>query len=208
MMGGVDMPEVIKRRRAELGLSQADLAAKVGVDRRQIRRYESGDTQPSLPGARAIANALGVSIDELAGEDIAARVDLSGDWWACWQTWKNGAELITPHQIRMRQRGDLIDVIAVTRGTPLEEGGYLWRGELRLWDNEVLMGWYVADVAAVRSKGTMYFALHQHGIQLTGRWVGLSYDASVITGWGTVARTEQEAVSLMNSVRQEGAVTT
>ena len=207
MIGYVDMPEVIKRRRSELGLSQAELAAKVGVDRRQIRRYESGDTQPTLAVARAIANALGVSIDELAGEDIANRVDLSGDWWACWQTWKDGAEVINPHQIRMRQRGDLIDVIAVTRGTPLEEGGYLWRGELRLWDNEALTGWYVADEGAVRSKGAMYFALHQHGIRLTGRWVGLSYDGPVITGWGTIARTEREAINLMNSLRQEGAVT-
>ena len=79
MIDGVDMPEVIKRRRSELGLSQAELAAKVGVDRRQIRRYESGDTQPTLAVARAIANAIGVSIDELAGEDIAHRVDLAGD---------------------------------------------------------------------------------------------------------------------------------
>ncbi len=39
------------------------------------------------------------------------------------------------------------------------------------------MGWYTADEAAVRSKGTLYFTLHQHGIHLTGRWVGLSYDA-------------------------------
>jgi hypothetical protein len=28
-----------------------------------------------------------------------------------------------------------------------EDGGYLWRGEPRLWDNELLMGWY----GAVRS---------------------------------------------------------
>ena len=49
--------------------------------------------------------------------------------------------------------------------------------------------------------------LHQHGIRLTGRWVGLSYDGPVITGWGTIARTEREAINLMNSLRQEGAVT-
>ena len=39
------------------------------------------------------------------------------------------------------------------------------------------MGWYIADEGAVRSKGTLYFTLHQHGISATGRWVGLSYDA-------------------------------
>jgi hypothetical protein len=54
----------------------------------------------------------------------------------------------------MRQRGDVLDVTAETRGTQgLDEGGYLWRGELRIWDNEVLMGWYVATEGAVRSKG-------------------------------------------------------
>ena len=32
------MPEVIKLRRAELDMSQAQLAEKIGVDRRQVRR--------------------------------------------------------------------------------------------------------------------------------------------------------------------------
>lgn len=46
------------------------------------------------------------------------------------------------------------------------------------------MGWYVADEGAVRSKGTMYFVLHQHGLHMVGRWVGLSYDGPIISGWG------------------------
>jgi hypothetical protein len=107
----------------------------------------------------------------------------------------------------MRQRGDVLDVTAETRGTQgLDEGGYLWRGELRIWDNEVLMGWYVATEGAVRSKGTMYFALHQHGQRMTGRWVGLSYDGPLITGWGAIARTEEEVLDLMNQLREKGQV--
>jgi len=82
----------------------------------------------------------------------------------------------------MRHRGDVVHITAATRGTPLEDGGYLWQGQLRVWDNEVVMGWYVADEGAVRSKGTMYFVLHQHGIRLVGRWVGLSYDGPIISG--------------------------
>jgi hypothetical protein len=101
----------------------------------------------------------------------------------------------------MRQRGDAIEVVATTRGTPLDEGGYLWRGELNLWDNEILMGWYVADEGAVRSKGTMYFVLHQHGINMTGRWVGLSYDGPIITGWGAIARTQDEVTDLMTNLK-------
>jgi transcriptional regulator with XRE-family HTH domain len=203
----MEMHEVIRQRRSELGMSQGDLAAKVGVDRRQIRRYESGETQPTLSVARTIARALGISIDELAGDETH-RVDLSGDWWACWQSWKDGAESIRPQQVHLRQRGDVVEAVAVARGAPLEEGGYLWRGELRLWDNEILMGWYVADEGAVRSKGTLYYVLHNHGINLTGRWVGLSYDGPIVTGWSSMARTEDEAVALMDKLRDEERTST
>jgi transcriptional regulator with XRE-family HTH domain len=62
----MEMSEVIRRRRTELGMSQADLGAAAGVDARQIRRYESGQSQPVLSVAAAIADALGISINELA----------------------------------------------------------------------------------------------------------------------------------------------
>ena len=198
----MEMNEVIRQRRADLGMAQGDLAAKVGVDRRQIRRYEAGETQPTLPMAKTIARALGITIDELAGDETH-RVDLTGDWWACWQSWKDGAEVINPHEVRMTQRGDAVEIVAVTRGTPLEDGGYMWRGETRVWDNEILMGWYTADEGAVRSKGTLYFVLHQHGIHATGRWVGLSYDGPIITGWSALARAEDEVVALMDTLRND-----
>ena len=140
----MDMHEVIRQRRSELGLSQADIAAKAGVDRRQIRRYESGETQPTLAVAKEIARALGITIDELAGGE-SHRIDVTGAWWAAWQSWHHGKEVINPHEVRMTQRGDTVEIHAVTRGTPLEGGGYLWQGELRIFDNEALIGWYVAD---------------------------------------------------------------
>jgi hypothetical protein len=101
----------------------------------------------------------------------------------------------------MTQRGDLIEIKASARGRSVDAGGYLWSGELRLWDNEILMGWYAADDGAVRSKGTLYFALHQHGINATGRWVGLSYDGPIVTGWATLARTEEDVLAAMDSLR-------
>lgn len=198
----VEMNDVIKQRRAELGMSQADLAAKIGIDRRQVRRYESGETQPTLPVAKSLARALGITIDELAGDETH-RIDLTGDWWACWQSWKDGEEVINPHEVRMSQRGDLVEIVAVTRGTPLDGGGYLWQGEMRVWDNEVLMGWYVANEGAVRSKGTLYFTLHQHGISAIGRWVGLSYDGPIVTGWSALARSEKEVVALMATLKSD-----
>src|SRR5918999_13466 len=75
------MSDVIRRRRADLGLSQGALARAAGVDTRQIRRYEAGEQQPLLSVAIAIADALGVSISELAGR-APSRVTITGDWRA------------------------------------------------------------------------------------------------------------------------------
>ena len=195
------MQDVIKQRRAELGLSQADLATRVGVDRRQIRRYESGDTQPVLPVARAIAQALSITLDQLAGGE-SHQINVTGDWWSSWQTFKDGEEVITFQPVRMRQQGDRVDVQALSRGNvSVEEGGYLWRGELRLWDNEILMGWYAADDGATRSKGTMYFVIHTQGLQMVGRWVGLSYDGKVVSGYAAIAREEDQARELVEGMR-------
>ena len=190
----MEMHEVIRQRRSELGLSQTDLAARVGVDRRQIRRYEAGETHPTLPAAKSIARALGITLDELAGDETH-RIDLSGDWSACWQSWKDGAESVRPQQVRVTQRGDTVELVAAARGAPLEGGGYLWRGEAKIVDNEALIGWYGADESAVRSKGSLYFALHPHGLHATGRWVGLSYDGPLVSGWAALARTEEEATT-------------
>ncbi|NJP27833.1 helix-turn-helix transcriptional regulator [Microbispora hainanensis] len=195
------MSEVIRRRRTELGMSQADLARAAGVDTRQIRRYEAGDQQPLLSVAVAIANALQISVGELAGMP-EHRVNLSGDWWAAWQTFKDGEEIITSQEVRFRQQGELIQLETITRGISVEDGGYMWRGELRLWDNEILMGWYAANDGSVRSKGTMYFVLHTHGINMAGRWVGLSYDGQIMTGWGSMAKTEDEARDLIAELKE------
>jgi hypothetical protein len=45
------------------------------------------------------------------------------------------------------------------------------------------LGWYAANHGAIRAKGTMYFVIHPHGLNLFGRWVGLGYTHKVMTGW-------------------------
>jgi transcriptional regulator with XRE-family HTH domain len=204
-MGSVEMSEVLRRRRTELGMSQAELAEIAGVDKRQIRRYEAGEQQPVLSVAVAIADALKISVGELAGIP-SHKIDLTGDWWASWQTSKDGEEVITLQEVRFRQQGELINLETITRGISVEDGGYHWRGELRLWDNEILMGWYAALDGGVRSKGTMYFVLHPHGQQMAGRWVGLSYDGKIVTGWGSMARDEQEARNVIDELKARGGL--
>jgi hypothetical protein len=65
------------------------------------------------------------------------------------------------------------------------------------------MGWYAANDGSVRSKGTMYFVLHPHGIYMFRRWVGLSYDGSIVTGWGSITHTEDEARDVIAKLKEE-----
>lgn len=190
------MPDVIRQRRAELGLSQAELAAKAGVDTRQIRRYEAGEQQPVLSVAAAIAHALGIPLSELAGMHDHG-TDLSGNWWASWQVSAPGPETTTTQQVRLAQKTDLIQWEALTRGT---EGGHLWRGELRLWDHEILTGWHSATDSAADSIVSVYLVVLPNGASIHGRWVGLGNDRTVVTGWGALAREQQDLQLLITDL--------
>ncbi|WP_217697414.1 divalent cation tolerance protein CutA [Nocardia donostiensis] len=59
--------EVIRLQRSRLHISQGRLAELVGVSQRQIGRYESGEQSPSLTVSVRLAQALEVSLAELAG---------------------------------------------------------------------------------------------------------------------------------------------
>ena len=194
----MDISEVIRLRRAELGLSQTQLAKEAGISLRQLARYEAGEQQPVLSAAVALADALRISLAQLAGQ-ITYDLDLSGTWWCSWQTWKDSIPRIDTHSLEVHQRGDLLQLDA-DRALPVTEGSYRWRGELRLWDNEALIGWYRSTDAAVRSKGSLYLALHPHGTHAWGRWVGMSYDGAVITGWGAIARSEDESSKVVQEL--------
>lgn len=205
MMDTMELGEIMRQHRQELNLSQAELAAKVGVDKRQIRRYEAGDAQPTLPIARAIATALAITVDELAGGE-AHRVNLTGQWWASWQTSRDGVEKVASQQVEIRQEATQLRIATITRGLSEEEGGYHWNGELRLWDNELLLGWYAATEGSIRSKGTLYFVLHPHGLNMSGRWVGLGYDGRIMTGWASMAHTREESETTMTRLTESSGI--
>lgn len=199
----MDMAEVMRSRRAALGLSQAELARLAGTNVRQIGRYEKGETQPLLPAALKIADALDISVSELAGRE-PHHLDLSGRWFAAWQTYKDGVQRIDVHGLLIRQQGDFLQLTAERAAIPLEGGSYAWRGELRLFDGDTLMGWYASTEAAVRSKGTMYLKLHHHGLHALGRWVGESYDGDIVTGFGGIARDETQAGDAVRALVDQG----
>jgi len=58
-------PERLTALRKQKGLTQTQLAERVGVAVLQIRRYEAGSSQPTLDVIRRLAVALAVSSDML-----------------------------------------------------------------------------------------------------------------------------------------------
>ena len=59
----------IRRLRMERGWSQGEAAALAGMHIRRYRNYEYGNTGVPMDAAVALADAFGVSLDELAGRE-------------------------------------------------------------------------------------------------------------------------------------------
>ena len=55
----------LKRIRTEKNISQGDIAESLGVSRGFVSNLENGKTNPTLATITRIANAVGVSTDEL-----------------------------------------------------------------------------------------------------------------------------------------------
>ncbi len=55
-------PTILRRLRAQAGMTQQALATAVGLSRVQVARLENGTRQPSLETAQRLATALGQSL--------------------------------------------------------------------------------------------------------------------------------------------------
>jgi transcriptional regulator with XRE-family HTH domain len=65
----------LRARRRELGLSQSDLAVRLGVSFQQVQKYERGSNRVAASTLVAAAAALDVTVAWLVGEDSAPRED-------------------------------------------------------------------------------------------------------------------------------------
>lgn len=59
----------LRSLRVVRGLNVAALAKASGIDATQLGRYESGTREPLLSSASRLADALGVTLDQLAGRN-------------------------------------------------------------------------------------------------------------------------------------------
>ena len=61
----------IKALREQAGLTQTELAERANVDQSAVSRWESGDTHPRRRQIPILAQALGVSLEDLTCEGNA-----------------------------------------------------------------------------------------------------------------------------------------
>ncbi|MFD4428752.1 helix-turn-helix domain-containing protein [Nocardia sp. NPDC058497] len=198
--------KVIQERRRLLGLSQPALATAIGVSSRQITRYESEEQSPTLPVAIRLADALQISLAELAGI-VDNRIDLAGRWWAAWQKAANHGDEVEVTPVTIRHEGDhlLIDSAAETPAAQ-DDPATQMRGEMRVWDGDALTGW-VRGMDVGWPIGTIYYSLHPQGAHAVGSWTTKSGADGVVRGWSALAREKSDAEKLLSElVRTDGTV--
>ena len=62
--------QIIREARVRAGLTQAELAARLGRDRAQVARWETGGQEPSFENLRAVVEACGFVLKlEIAERD-------------------------------------------------------------------------------------------------------------------------------------------
>ena len=166
----------------------------------QIARYEAGEQQPVLSVAahwptHSTYRSTNSPDAPAPNKSCPAPGGLHG------RPTRDGVERIDTHTLDITQRGERLILDAEVHD-PSRKGHTLGAEKLRLWDTETLMGWYRSTDSAVRSKGTMYFALHPHGAQAWGRWVGAGSATTGLssTGLAALARNENEARQTMQSL--------
>lgn len=73
----MDLGKKIRAHRDELGLTQAELADKLGLTYSSVSQWESGRATPRTPILRQLADLFGTTVADLMGED-AAETAISG----------------------------------------------------------------------------------------------------------------------------------
>jgi ribosome-binding protein aMBF1 (putative translation factor) len=58
-----ELAEAARHRREELGITQAQLAERAGLQQPAVARFETGGTMPTIPMLKRLADALGLRLN-------------------------------------------------------------------------------------------------------------------------------------------------
>ena len=115
--------EILRRIRKDRNLSLDALAEKVGTSKQVISRYEKGERIPKISAVQKLANALGVSVYELAGESAKPVTpdmvrDITADeYWAWREDLRRNPEKRTMFDLtKNASRSQMREINAFIRG--------------------------------------------------------------------------------------------
>jgi hypothetical protein len=124
---------------------------------------------------------------------------LEGTWHALWLTTVEDDENVNTEELSFRWHRDTLQINSATPGPENPKGGYLWRAECRLHDNQYIRGTYASLHPINRSKGTLYLVLHRPGAFMLGHWVGANYDSDWAHGPVAIARDAERLPALLRN---------
>jgi transcriptional regulator with XRE-family HTH domain len=87
-MDGADLGERIRRARVSRGMTQAELAALVGVTRSAVAQWETGRAGQVTGNLARIADALGLPVDRLIGREPEATEATNATELAMLRLWR------------------------------------------------------------------------------------------------------------------------
>lgn len=131
-------------------------------------------------------------------------INISGDWYAAWQTSINNQQLINTESLKIVQKGKQVIVYNCERAPENPIGGYLWSAKLQFYQGRNLMGWYFPLKSENNtSKGIMYMAYFSQRKEFYGKWVGSGYDGELEVGFLVFAQTRDNAKKQLEELVQK-----
>lgn len=99
--------EKLSALRREAGLTQAGLAARLGISKSAVSMYECGNREPELELLQRMADCFGVSVSALLGREDAPLV--------------NGDPELTEMLEALRDRPEMRMLFSLTKGATKED---------------------------------------------------------------------------------------
>lgn len=121
-------------------------------------------------------------------------IDISGTWYAAWQTSVDGHELLNTEHITVKQTGKAVMMKNNERAPENPKGGYFWQSKLQFYQGRNLMGWYFPIKSENNtSKGIMFMTYFSPQKLFVGKWSGCGYDGDLESGFLVIANTREKA---------------
>ncbi len=141
---------------------------------------------------------------DMFGRRASSSKNLEGIWYALWESTADHQEVVNSEEVSILTTLRGVVVLQNKSISPENpEGGYLWRAEGRLYDNQHYLGTYLPKAPEVRSKGCLYLVLHPSGKYLNGQWIGCNYDGEWARGLVVFSRDRNRLPDLLQRHRQQ-----